>query len=174
MCQGDERKINVPKGAHLLLYAPGDIKVTLPNGESTAFSPGEDNLLPVGDEGEVLLSIPEGPPFDVPMPGGGRTRVIVIAPVILLFGIPLGFFTPSGLKEAEEQGLGELLPLFWGANLAFSSAAASIATLVSLIGGYSLTFYVAAGLYILASSIAIISFAGTLSLNFTSIREQEK
>ena len=97
-------------------------------------------------------------------------RVSVIAPVVFLFGIPLGFFTPSGMAEAEDSGLGHFQPLFWGTNLAFSAAATSIATLVSLLGGYSLTFWVAGAIYILATGIAVLSFAGAPSLSLARTR----
>ncbi len=93
----------------------------------------------------------------------------VIAPVIFLFGIPLGLFTPSGMAEAENSGLGHFQPLFWGTNLAFSAGAGSIATLVSLLGGYSLTFWVAGAIYVLATGIAVASFAGGL-LKYSCLR----
>ncbi len=89
--------------------------------------------------------------------------IAVITPVVFLFGIPMGFFTPSGLKEAEIRGLSEYLPLFWGSNLAFSASASSIATFVSLLAGYSATFWIPAAIYPVATLVflSFISQRGT-------------
>ena len=76
----------------------------------------------------------------------------------MLLGIPMGFFTPSGLTEAERHGMHKYLPWFWGTNLAFSAVAASVATLVALFAGYGLTLWLSAGMYLMATVLAVATF----------------
>ncbi|OPZ48317.1 MAG: spermidine synthase [Bacteroidetes bacterium ADurb.BinA104] len=97
-------------------------------------------------------------------------KIGVVIPVVFFFGIPLGFFTPSGMTEAEDCGLGHFQPLFWGVNLSLSAAATSVATLISLLGGNSLTLSVGGGIYAMATVIAVVSFAGAPSLSLARAR----
>jgi hypothetical protein len=85
-------------------------------------------------------------------------RLLIAGSAVMLLGIPMGFFTPSGLAEAERHGMHHYLPLFWGTNLAFSAVAASMATLVALFAGYALTLWLSAGMYLMATLLAVSTF----------------
>jgi hypothetical protein len=93
-----------------------------------------------------------GVPRLMSLPHGARclVTVLAVAPLALLMGMPF----PIGLRVAQRLGP-TIVPWAWGINAVMTTLGSMLCALVSMIGGFTVSLFSAAILYLLAAAIGL-------------------
>jgi hypothetical protein len=83
-------------------------------------------------------------------------RMILSALVVLVFGVVMGIMLPLGIRQLSERDAA-VIPWAWGINGGTSVIGTVAATVIAINVGFTITFVVGAGLYLLAGALGLLS-----------------